>query len=153
MKTYFRFFTLVIFSCIQLISFAQAGSISGVVKDKNNSNPLESAKVMLMGVNKMAIVDAAGAFSFPSVEQGTYVMEVRFMGYLSQKVENITVKAGQNTVVNFDMDNATKNEKDVKVIFQTKPKGDAEITKMQLNQGGLVDGINKSTRCTCVGCI
>jgi TonB-dependent receptor len=145
MKTYFRFFTLVFFSCIQLISFAQAGSISGVVKDKNNNNPLESAKVMLMGVNKMAIVDAAGAFSFPSVEQGTYVMEVRFMGYLSQKVENITVKAGQNTVVNFDMDNATKNEKDVKVIFQTKPKGDAEITKMQLNQGGLVDGINKST--------
>jgi TonB-dependent receptor len=145
MKTYFRIFTLIIFSSIQLISFAQAGSISGVVKDKNNNNPLESAKVMLMGVNKMAISDAAGTFSIPSVEPGTYVMEVRFMGYLSQKIENITVKAGQNTVVNFDMDNATKNEKDVKVIFQTKPKGDAEITKMQLNQGGLVDGINKST--------
>jgi TonB-dependent receptor len=145
MKTYFRFFTLLIFSSIQLISLAQTGSISGVIKDKNNNNPLESAKVMLMGVNKIAISDAAGVFTFPSVEPGTYAMEVRFMGYLSQKVENIIVKSGEKTEVNFDMDNATKTERDVKVFFQTKPKGDAEITKMQLNQGGLVDGINKST--------
>jgi TonB-dependent receptor len=145
MKTYFRFFTLLIFSSIQLISLAQSGSISGVIKDKNNNNPLESAKVMLMGVNKMAISDATGAFTFATVEAGTYAIEVRFMGYLSQKVENIIVKPGQNTEVNFDMDNATKTEKDVKIILQTKPKGDAEITKMQLNQGGLVDGINKST--------
>ena len=38
-----------------------------------------------------------------------------------------------------------KTEKELKVFFQSKPKGDAEITKMQLNQGGLVDGINKNT--------
>ena len=145
MKTYFRFFTLLIFSSIQLISIAQTGSISGVVKDKNNNNPLEAAKVMLMGVNKLAISDATGTFTFVSLEPGTYTMEVRFMGYLSQKVDNIIVKSGEKTEVNFDMDNATKTERDVKVIFQTKPKGDAEITKMQLNQGGLVDGINKST--------
>ncbi len=99
MKTYFRFFTLLIFCSVQLISLAQSGSISGVIKDKNNNNALESAKVMLMGLNKMAISDATGTFTFPTVEPGTYVMEVRFMGYLSQKVESIVVKAGQNTVV------------------------------------------------------
>lgn len=145
MKTYFRFFTLLFFSSIQLISLAQSGSISGVIKDKNTNNPIESAKVMLMGVNKLAISDVTGAFSFPSVEPGTYAMEVRYMGYTSQKVENIIVKSGEKTEVNVEMDNATKTEKDVRVKFQTKPKGDAEITKMQLNQGGLVDGINKNT--------
>ena len=128
MKTYFRFFTLLIFSSIQLISFAQTGSISGVIKDKNNSNPLESAKVMLMGVNKLAISDATGAFSFTSLDPGTYALEVRFMGYVSQKVENIIVKSGEKTEVNFDMDNATKTEKELKVFFQSNPIGDAEIT-------------------------
>jgi len=109
--TYFRFFTLLIFSSIQLISLAQSGSISGVIKDKNTNNPIESAKVMLMGVNKLAISDATGAFSFPSVEPGTYAMEVRYMGYTSQKVENIIVKSGGETEVNVDMDTQPKQKK------------------------------------------
>ena len=145
MKSYFRLLSILFFSLFQLNSYAQSGSISGIVKDKNNSSALESAKIMLMGVNKMALSNEKGEFSFTNIEPGTYMLEVRFMGYVSLKKENILVSAGQNTIVEIEMDNSTKTEQDVKVTWQTKPKGDSEITKMQYNQGGLVDGINKST--------
>ncbi|MFZ9611986.1 MAG: TonB-dependent receptor domain-containing protein [Crocinitomicaceae bacterium] len=145
MNSYFRFFSILFISFSYAFSFAQSGSISGTVKDKSNGSGLESAKVMLMGVNKMALTNDKGEFSFPNVEAGTYMLEVRFMGYVSLKKENILVEKGQNTSIEIEMENTTKTEKDVKVTWKLKPKGDSEITKMQINQGGLVDGINKST--------
>lgn len=95
MNSYFRFFSILFISFSYAFSFAQSGSISGTVKDKSNGAGLESAKVMLMGVNKMAITNDKGEFSFPNIEAGTYMLEVRFMGYVSLKKKTSSLKKGK----------------------------------------------------------
>ena len=76
---------------------------------------------------------------FPSIENANKITIENLLNHRSG-INDFT-----KTKDYFTWNTQTKTEKELKVFFQSKPKGDAEITKMQLNQGGLVDGINKNT--------
>ncbi len=93
--------TLTTFLIIILFSWsalAQDGSLKGNVKDNSNGEPVIGASIVLYnnqgGIVKGAVTDANGEYSMTSVNPGTYMLEVKSIGY-ADITRNITVTQGE----------------------------------------------------------
>ncbi|SVB02591.1 uncharacterized protein METZ01_LOCUS155445, partial [marine metagenome] len=65
--------------------FAQGGTISGKVTDKDNDKPLVAANVMVSGdvLKSMtgSATDGEGRYTVPNLPSGQYTLKVNYMGY------------------------------------------------------------------------
>src|SRR5882757_9933297 len=66
------------------------GSLAGKVLEKKSNAPLAGATVYIPDLKIGAVADAEGHYSFKSLPSGTYLVEVRFVGYKSV-TRNITI--------------------------------------------------------------
>ena len=81
-------------------SFAQTGSVSGKITDKDfNDEPLSFANVLVKGTTKGTSSDFDGLYSLENIEPGEIQLEFSFVGY-ETKVINVTIEANKNTVIN-----------------------------------------------------
>ncbi len=69
-----------------MVAHAQKASLSGVVLDKSSQEPLEYATVALCQPQDSSILEGTvtqldGSFSLNSIEQGTYLLLVQFVGF------------------------------------------------------------------------
>ncbi len=67
-------------------AWAQIASLSGVVTDADNGEPLIGATVVLRAVGIAGVVggnptDVAGRYSIPIIPRGVYTLTIRFTGY------------------------------------------------------------------------
>ncbi len=76
------------------------GTISGAVKDAAN-NPLVGASVRTLTGGYSTTALAGGTYLLDDVSPGTYAVEASMAGFVTATNPNVTVNAGQNTVVNF----------------------------------------------------
>jgi TonB-linked SusC/RagA family outer membrane protein len=60
---------------------AQQGAVGGVVTDEATGSPLEAARVILTGPNRIEATNREGRFLFRSVEPGQYQVRVLRLGY------------------------------------------------------------------------
>jgi hypothetical protein len=70
---------------IVLFSYAQTATVSGKIVDAANDTPLIGTHIFLKTTTntQTTISDAAGAFQFDEVTNGTYQLEVSYIGYQS----------------------------------------------------------------------
>jgi len=76
--------------------FAQRGIIEGLVIDAAGINPLEYAQVGLYGASDSSFVDGTisgpnGVFKLDKIRNGTYYMEVSFIGYRTESIGPISI--------------------------------------------------------------
>lgn len=91
--------TLLLVMLFSAIGFAQKGTVSGTITDKDlNNEPLAFANAVIKGTTIGVTTDDKGQYSI-SLEPGTYVIQFSFLGYETQE-ENITIVAGQTVTVN-----------------------------------------------------
>ncbi|HTO36477.1 MAG TPA: carboxypeptidase-like regulatory domain-containing protein, partial [Flavobacterium sp.] len=84
---------------ITFFSFAQKGTVSGILSDKDMSNePLPFANVILKGTNIGAATDENGKYAI-NVEPGNYILQFSFTGYETQEAP-ITIIADKIITVN-----------------------------------------------------
>jgi len=76
------------------------GSLSGTITEKKNGNPLPSATVYITDLKIGAIADSNGHYTFKSLPSGTYLVEVRNVGF---KVITKNVVITGNVVENFEL--------------------------------------------------
>lgn len=125
--------------------FAQTGAISGTVLDDDNKI-IKEFTVRLSTPNKAEVDLEKGSFLFSSLPAGTYTYEIKAPGFETFKSENITVAEGQISTTQAILKAKSQTTGDIRIERKNdKNKGDMEITKMQINQAGVVDGINKNT--------
>jgi len=78
---------------------AQTGTLTGRVQDLETSQGLPTAFVQVLGAQTSGQpTDAQGQFRF-SLPPGTYALVVSLLGYETQRVDGVTVTAGQTTNV------------------------------------------------------
>ena len=80
-----------------------SGTVIGLVKDKENDEPLEYVSVALynsMDGNLVTgtISDTQGKFEIKGLIQGDYYLEVSFIGYNKTKVENINIDSRRTRI-------------------------------------------------------
>tara|TARA_A100001011_G_C14313069_1_gene846583 strand:+ start:609 stop:3425 length:2817 start_codon:yes stop_codon:yes gene_type:complete len=104
---YIHIFIFSILLCIQ--GFAQ-NTISGIVTDSNNDEPLIGANVILTNINDEkdyvgAATDFDGKFQFNNLPNNTYQLSISYIGYVSQVLSvNISENSKNNFVVSLESD-------------------------------------------------
>ncbi len=75
-------------------------SLSGLVTDKKTGLPMAGTTVYIPDLKIGAVADSSGEYQFKSLPQGTYLFEIRFVGYKTIS-KNIIIKSG--TRENFEL--------------------------------------------------
>lgn len=82
-------------ACLSVQAWAQI-TLTGIVTDSSDSQPLSGAHVMLVNTRHRTISDGEGQFSFKNLSAGDYLLQVSFIGY-SQ--ENSTIHLTEDQYV------------------------------------------------------
>ena len=97
-----RYSTLLILCFCSLFAVAQKVTLSGLVMDGAQNEPMPGASVVLLQPKDSAQVtgastDLEGKFKLPSVKSGNYILRVSFMGFQTY-FRNITLPKGNKSI-------------------------------------------------------
>ncbi len=113
--------SLVILFFISSSLFAQNGTLTGTVKDKNTQELIFGAKVIIENLNKGAITDENGNYKI-ILETGTYNVKAVATGYVTQNQYNIVLSSGGIQQVNFELVNSVLDVKEVNASYNKEQK-------------------------------
>ncbi|MEN8230696.1 MAG: outer membrane beta-barrel family protein [Bacteroidota bacterium] len=117
--------------------FAQRGSIEGLVIDATGFKPMEYAQVGLFGASDSSFVDGTisgpdGVFRLDRIRNGTYFMEVSFIGYKTESIGPIAITPQStryiSSTVNLEINTTSLEEVAViRQLSQTEREIDRQV--------------------------
>lgn len=118
---------LVVFiTLISISTYAQTGSITGVITDKEfNDEPLPQANVVIKGTEKGTVTDFDGLFSIEKIDDGNYTLEVSFIGYETKNIP-VTVANGEKTTITISLAGSAVAMDEVVIKASTSTKRETE---------------------------
>jgi TonB-dependent receptor len=128
MKINFLIYTLL----FSLFSFAQKGTLTGIVSDKDAANaPLPFANVLVKGTTNGVTTDENGKYAL-SLDAGSYVIQFSFVGYESSEV-TVNIVSGKTQTVNGALGSGGYKLKDVVItaISRNREKETALIAEQK----------------------
>lgn len=127
-------------------AFAE-GKITGIVTDGASSEALIGVSISLFEKGEEVpksgtLTDIDGNFSFEA-EEGTYEIEIKYVGYQAKKITDIIITNGKTTPVTVTMDER-KNTELAEVVVQGTLKKESvnALYTMQKNAVAVSDGIS-----------
>lgn len=103
------------------------GKIAGEVTDRDLGGGLPGVNVFIEGTTQGTATDMDGSYSIIGVPPGTYTVVASYIGFATQKVENVVVNAGLTVVVDFEMSEEVFEGQEV-VIVAEKPLVQKDLT-------------------------
>ena len=87
-------------------AFAQTWSFSGVVLNKRTGEPVEYATIILESTSQWAVADAEGKFSISKIQEGTNIISISCLGFvtdtkeisISRNIENYKVMLAEDNL-------------------------------------------------------
>lgn len=140
----YTFFYLLFSAVFSLTSFAQNGSIRGIIMDETNKETLVGATVAIEGMETSGTAtDIDGRYTLTNVTTGTYTLIVRSISFTDKTIEGVTVEAGKITSLDITMLPASE-ELDV-VVIETDFREETinSILTIQKNNVAISDGISR----------
>ncbi|KAA5537361.1 TonB-dependent receptor plug domain-containing protein [Taibaiella lutea] len=141
-----KLFSLILCLVITAQAFAN-GNIQGTVTDSTTAETLIGVTVSLFKEGAdipllSAITDVDGHYVFEA-EAGTYEIEVKYMGFQTQRVTEIVVVNGKNTKMDITMsDKASTDLEEVVIQSSMKKESVSALYTMQKNAVAVSDGIS-----------
>ncbi len=143
-------YLLVMILC-PLTMVAQKITVSGLIMDGSNNEPLAGATVVLLQPKDStqasgALSGSDGKFTLPSVKAGSYIFRISFVGYVSQ-YKNLTLPKGNKTINlgTFTLEENSKMLKETEVVAklaQVEMKADTFIYNAdayRLTEGSMLE--------------
>lgn len=106
------------------IMTAMAGNIKGTVLDKQTKEPLTGATIQITGTAQGVVADIDGNYTL-NVNDGTYTITVRYIGYKDILLNSIKVKA--ETLLNFEMESDAQALGEVSVVAKKNLEGERAL--------------------------
>ena len=103
---------------------AMAGNIKGTVLDKQTKEPLTGATIQITGTAQGVVADIDGHYTL-NVNDGTYTITVRYIGYKDILLNSIKVKA--ETLLNFEMESDAQTLGEVSVVAKKNLEGERAL--------------------------
>ena len=136
-----------------------AGVIQGTIIDKQTKEPLTGATVQIAGTTTGTVADVEGNYTL-TLSNGTYTIEVKYIGYKTLRMNEVKVKA--NATLNFELEVdaqtldavtvvARKNLEGEKALLQERQKATLAIENMGAKEmtlkgiSNVQDGVKKIT--------
>ena len=118
----------------------ELGRISGKLVD-DRGNVLPDVSVKITQTNQTIRTGIDGTYNM-SVAAGNYTIEVSHVSYLTKRITDVQVKAGQLTNLNIVLNTATKGIKQVVVTSNYKKESVAGLFAAQKNAASVTSGIS-----------
>jgi len=118
----------------------QNGYISGKVID-DRGQPLANASIKLIGANKSTQSGIDGSYLL-NAAPGTYMLEVSYLSYQTQRVEGVKIQGGQRTGLNIAMKTQVNALETAIVSVSFKKASVAGLYAAQKNAASVTDGIS-----------
>ena len=118
------------------------GKISGKITDEKTGEPIIGATIIVKGSSEGASTDVDGQFMV-SVNEGTYTIVVKYIGYQAKEVSDVRVTNNATTTVNVAITEAKSQElKEVVVRSSIKKENINALYTIQKNSATISDGIS-----------
>ncbi len=95
---------------------AQAGIITGTVRDRNTQEPLIGVSVQVTGSQFGTVTNENGAFRIEGIPVGSYTVQSSYVGYQPQSRFNVNVTVGNVQILNFELAPAASELQQVEVV-------------------------------------
>ncbi len=128
MQTNLKKLTVTILLLFPLLALAQKGSITGKISDRLTKEDLVGVTVLIKGSSLGAATDYNGIYTIKNVTPGTYILEIRFVGYQTQLITGVKVEKGATVTKNASLKEASVEQTEVEVIGK-KPLVDVETPR------------------------
>lgn len=119
-------FLLISFSLISLAG--TRGKIAGVIVDQKTNEPILGANIYLKGTELGAATDQDGYYVVLNILPGTYTLVVEYLGYQTQRVENLEVISNLTTEVNFELNPSPLESDEAVTVLAQKPLIRPDVT-------------------------
>ncbi|MEZ6037085.1 MAG: TonB-dependent receptor [Planctomycetota bacterium] len=122
----------------------QAGSIRGVVSDKDFDAPLAGAAVQVLETGQRVLTTDQGNFVIGDLRPGTYTVVVRKEGYQVPGPRRVVVQSGQLADVRFDLlgEFTDLEEYVVQDSLQTGSGTELELVNLRVDSAAQIDAIS-----------
>lgn len=120
---------------------AQNGTITGIVTDAYNKQPLAFANVIVQGQSKGSVTDIDGNYTF-SIKEGTYTIITSFVGYANDTTLKVKVTQGSTTTLNVSLSEVTNIMDGIDVTARRKTDTKAAINAEIKQSQQIVSGIS-----------
>ena len=140
-----RFFSyiLVYFINLSLIfSNQEKGSLSGVVTDEKNGQPLIGANVIISGTSIGSATDLNGRYIIKNLDIGMIDLVVTYIGYKKKIVKGIDISSLKSFEKNIMMDQDVISVMEVKVQAEKRESGDASALQKKQEAIEMQDNIS-----------
>ncbi|WP_375238313.1 TonB-dependent receptor domain-containing protein [Aurantibacter sp.] len=126
-----KHFTLILTLFLSVLSYAQTGSIKGIVTDKDfNDEPLPFASVLIKGTSIGVSTDMDGNYLLSKIEPGTIEVEFSFVGY-ETIVKNVTVEANKEITLNISIGASAAQLNEVIIKAETSKETESALLTQQ----------------------
>ncbi|WP_457566815.1 TonB-dependent receptor [Caldithrix abyssi] len=94
------------------------GKIAGRVVDKNTGEPLSGCNIIIKGTQMGGATDIDGYYVILNIPPGVYTLQAIYVGYVTQEIQNVTVKVDLTTKINFKLSEASFEGEEIIVIAE-----------------------------------
>jgi len=123
---------ILIFLCL-LVSihlFAQGkGNLEGVIIDNKTNLPLPGVNVIFKGTYYGAASDLDGKYRIENISEGTYTVEVSFIGFKTRQYTGINIESNRTLQLDVDMEETSLTMEQDVIVVGDKPLIDVEETQ------------------------
>ena len=140
-----RFFSYILVYFINLsltFSNQEKGSLSGVVTDEKNGQPLIGANVIISGTSIGSATDINGRYIIKNLDIGMIDLVVTYIGYKKKTVKGIDISSLKSFEKNIMMDQDVISVMEVKVQAEKRESGDASALQKKQEAIEMQDNIS-----------
>src|SRR5215467_2076434 len=105
---------------------APTGRLTGTIIDKESTRPISNVQIAVVGTTIGTISDLDGRYRTPAITTGVYSLRVVRLGYRPLRVDSITVRAGDATVLNLTMEAAAASLSSMVVTADREQRASSE---------------------------
>ncbi len=124
-----------------IFTFSQNGFLRGRVIDAETGEAWIGVTVVAPAVNAGSITDFDGNYSL-SLRPGTCNILISYVSYETQNHENVEIRAGEVTIINANMAQATMDIEEVVITARVRARTEAAIQVKQRKAPVVLDGIS-----------
>jgi len=118
---------------------AQTGTIVGTVTEASSGAPLPGANVVLVGTSIGSTTNTDGRYTISNVTPGTYAVRASFVGYQTETQDDVTVEAGEETVVNVAMQTGVMLDEMVVIGYGEQQREDLTTSVSSISDEDIAD--------------
>ena len=112
------------------VLFAGNGKITGIIVNKETGEPLPGVNVVVEEIALGAATDVNGYYFIINVPPGDYTLQVSYIGYATQKVQNLRVNIDQTTFQNIAMTAEVLEGEEI-IVMADRPMVQKDLTSSQ----------------------